>query len=101
MDNLCSVDQMKTNNWGPAHEVGHSNQTRPGLKWFGMTEVTNNICSMYIQKLYGINSRLLTTTPSNAYSNYYEHAMTLAFGNNDIFHAKLGDVFDKLVPFGS
>ena len=54
---------------------------------------------MYIQKLYGINSRLLTTTPSNAYSNYYEHAMTLAFGNNDIFHAKLGDVFDKLVPF--
>ena len=25
--------------------------------------------------------------------------MTLAFGNNDIFHAKLGDVFDKLVPF--
>lgn len=56
MDNLCSVDQMKTNNWGPAHEVGHSNQTRPGLKWFGMTEVTNNICSMYIQKLYGINS---------------------------------------------
>ena len=99
MDNLCSVDQMKTNNWGPAHEVGHSNQTRPGLKWFGMTEVTNNICSMYIQKLYGINSRLLTTTPSNAYSNYYEHAMTLAFGNNDIFHAKLGDVFDKLVPF--
>lgn len=99
MDNLCSVDQMKTNNWGPAHEVGHSNQTRPGLRWFGLTEVTNNICSMHIQRLYNNKSRLETTAPNSSYSNYYEHAMTLAFSNNDVFHAKLGDVFDKLVPF--
>lgn len=99
MDNLCSVEQMKINNWGPAHEVGHSNQTRPGLRWFGMMEVTNNICSMHIQKLYGIESRLQTTTPNAAYTDYYEHAMTLAFGNKDTFHPQLGDVFNKLVPF--
>lgn len=99
MDILCSVDQMKSNNWGPAHEVGHSNQTRPGLKWFGMTEVTNNICAMHIQRLYTAPSRLMTTAPNHNYSNYYEHAMTLSFCNNDIFHPKLGDVFDKLVPF--
>ena len=99
MSNLCNVDQMKSNNWGPAHEVGHSNQTRPGLKWFGMTEVTNNICAMYIQKSYNAPSRLMTTSPNDGYSNYYEHAMTLSFCNSDIFHAELGDVFDKLVPF--
>lgn len=99
MGNLCNVDQMKSNNWGPAHEVGHSNQTRPGLKWFGMTEVTNNICAMYIQKSYNAPSRLMNTSPNDGYSNYYEHAMTLSFCNSDIFHAELGDVFDKLVPF--
>lgn len=99
MSNLCNVDQMKSNNWGPAHEVGHSNQTRPGLKWFGMTEVTNNICAMHIQKSYNAPSRLMTTSPNDGYSNYYEHAMTLSFCNSDIFHAELGDVFDKLVPF--
>lgn len=35
--------------WGPAHELGHVHQTRPGLRWIGMTEVTNNIHSLYIQ----------------------------------------------------
>ncbi len=34
--------------WGPAHEIGHMNQTRPQVKWIGMTEVTNNIMSEYI-----------------------------------------------------
>src|SRR5690625_6171603 len=27
--------------WGPAHEMGHTFQTRPGFRWHGMTEVTN------------------------------------------------------------
>lgn len=99
MDKLCSVNEMKTNNWGPAHEVGHSNQTRPGLKWLGTTEVTNNICTMHIQRLYNIDSRLETTAPKGTYNNYYEHAMSLAFCNAEAFHAAFGDVFDKLVPF--
>lgn len=100
MDKLCSVDEMKTNNWGPAHEVGHSNQTRPGLRWFGTVEVTNNICAMHVQRLYNIAPRLATTAPSKGdYNNYYEHAMTLAFSKNEFFHANFGDVFDKLVPF--
>lgn len=54
---------------------------------------------MYIQKSYNAPSRLMTTSPNDGYSNYYEHAMTLSFCNSDIFHAELGDVFDKLVPF--
>ena len=47
---LCDVLSLTTGScWGPAHEVGHCNQTRPGLKWLGTTEVTNNIMSEYVQ----------------------------------------------------
>ena len=37
--------------WGIAHEFGHVNQIRPGLKWVSTTELTNNvysICSRYV-----------------------------------------------------
>ncbi|MDR2954892.1 MAG: M60 family metallopeptidase [Prevotella sp.] len=37
------------NNWGIAHEYGHVNQIRPGLKWVGTAECTNNIYSSYAQ----------------------------------------------------
>lgn len=49
LDALTNESGLNANCWGPAHEVGHSNQTRPGLKWIGTTEVTNNILSQYIQ----------------------------------------------------
>lgn len=40
--------------WGAAHEAGHVNQTRPGLKWIGMAEVTNNLHSrMVAAKFHG------------------------------------------------
>lgn len=31
--------------WAIAHELGHVNQIRPGLKWVSTTEVTNNVYS--------------------------------------------------------
>lgn len=34
--------------WGFAHELGHVNQVRPGLKWGGTGEVTNNIYSAWV-----------------------------------------------------
>ncbi len=40
--------------WGIAHEFGHVNQIRPGLKWIGTTEVTNNIYSLWVY--YHMNS---------------------------------------------
>ncbi len=75
--------------WGPAHEVGHVNQTA-GFKWHGMTEVSNNVYSMYIQTEFGNRSRLL------------EGAYTKAFAQ--IVDAKISymehdDVFCRLVPF--
>lgn len=44
--------------WGPAHEAGHVNQLRPGVKWAGMTEVTNNIYCLYVQEKAGANCKL-------------------------------------------
>ena len=56
-----SVNQkiFPTRCWGPAHEVGHCNQTRPGLKWSGLTEVSNNIMSLFIQTSFGRPCKLL------------------------------------------
>ncbi|PTT28510.1 hypothetical protein DBR28_16945, partial [Chryseobacterium sp. HMWF028] len=33
--------------WGVAHELGHINQVRPGLRWTGTTEITNNLYSLW------------------------------------------------------
>lgn len=35
--------------WGFAHELGHVNQVRPGLKWVGCGETTNNIYSAWVE----------------------------------------------------
>lgn len=98
LDDLCNVAKMKTVAiWGPAHEVGHVNQTRPGLKWLGLTEVTNNIHSMYVQSSFGNPTRLQDeATPP--YTNRYETAMAQYF-TQPIPHCEHPDVFCKLVPF--
>jgi hypothetical protein len=79
--------------WGPAHEAGHVNQVRPGVKWSGMTEVTNNIYSMHVQTSFGTRSRLLDGTYANAF-NYLR-------GKNKPHNETTGgvDVFEQLVPF--
>lgn len=51
---FCDVNRFSARLWGPAHEVGHVNQTRPGFKWTGMTEVTNNIFCLNLQQQLGI-----------------------------------------------
>lgn len=56
---FCNAARFEARLWGPAHEVGHINQTRPGMKWAGTTEVTNNILSMYTQQQFGVESKLI------------------------------------------
>lgn len=83
---FCVPERFAARCWGPAHEVGHCNQTRPGLKWSGTTEVTNNILSLYIQTSFGQPCKLLvdgcTLKDENdeiivgGYSNIYEAAQT-------------------------
>ena len=59
---ICFTDisVWKQRFWGPAHEVGHCNQTRPGMKWSGLTEVTNNLTALHVEETLGIECRALT-----------------------------------------
>lgn len=102
MPELCSVDKLTdTSIWGPSHEVGHCNQTRPGLKWHGTTEVTNNIMSMYVQtSAFKRNSHLQTTKLNDGSPNRYAKAWTEIIAA-EAPHADFesNDVFCKLVPF--
>lgn len=107
-DPVALVNGARDNIWGPAHEVGHINQTRPGLKWVGTTEVTNNIHSMYVQREFGKPTRLQEESMANegGFTNRYEKAMNLYFrsGRPHCYmttdsEKDLVDVFCKLVPF--
>lgn len=86
-----------TDPWGPAHELGHMLQTRPGLKWHGLTEVTNNIMSQYVLVSMGGGSRLEEDN-----RNFYEGGFTKIIAGE---LAHLADTiptlkhFQKLVPF--
>lgn len=55
---FCNPAKFPERLWGPAHEVGHVNQIRPGLKWAGMTEVTNNLLVLYVQTSFGAVCKL-------------------------------------------
>lgn len=54
MDVLCNPDKLTGDPcWGVAHEFGHVNQTEPGMMWKGMTEVSNNLYSLWCQYKLG------------------------------------------------
>lgn len=97
LSSLANPELLKASPWGPAHEVGHMNQTRPGLSWLGMTEVTTNIYSLYVQKAWENPSRIDTEEVAG-YNNYYEKAFTEIIGSK-LAHNAHQDVFGKLVPF--
>lgn len=53
---LVNVDQVKQSGaWGTSHEFGHVNQTRPGMKWEGTTEVTVNLFSQLVNMDFNPN----------------------------------------------
>jgi hypothetical protein len=81
--------------WGPAHEIGHVNQVRPGMKWLGMTEVTTNIYSLYVQTKFGNPSRLIGKT----YSDGLENVVNKNEAGQNVTHNQIGDLFVQLVPF--
>jgi len=45
LSNTASADGLDV--WGVAHEFGHTNQVRPGLRWSGTGEITNNLYSVW------------------------------------------------------
>lgn len=106
MSEVCDPAKLKTSGcWGPAHEIGHCNQTRLGVMWIGMTEVTNNIMSEYIQTtIFGQDSRIQTESMGEVYRNRYSKAWNgiIVSGSSHANFSNIGDsddVFCKLVPF--
>lgn len=95
---ILDVNKLKTTAcWGPAHELGHTHQTRPGLKWAGMAEVTNNIHSLYIQTLWGNRTRLIDEDLGgglNRYNKGFNSTLVGGLALNDE-----PDVFCRLIPF--
>lgn len=92
---MADVTQFKKNPWGPAHEVGHTFQTRPGFRWLGMTEVTNNVKSLMVQTKWGNASRI-ESEDMKPYNNRYEKAYYNSFVKGTP-HPGEEDVFCKLV----
>ncbi|RNC63845.1 M60 family metallopeptidase [Proteiniphilum sp. X52] len=92
---LLNVNELKKSPWGPAHEQGHTFQTRPGFKWHGMTEVSNNVHSLWVQTQWGNPSRIEQENQGR-YNNRYEKAFHNSFVKNTP-HPGENDVFCKLV----
>lgn len=78
--------------WGFCHEVGHALQMRQ-LTWGGMTEVSNNIFSMYTVGSMGNASRL------KAQKNYASARKNIIDASPKKSFLDGTDVFDRLVPF--
>lgn len=112
LEELCDVSKLTTDAcWGPAHEMGHCNQTRPGFRWHGTTEVTNNVMSEYVQTvLLGQPSRIQTEDMKEGLPNRYAKAWRdilvpkapfLGFqGKNDVF-CMLVPLWQLQLYFGS
>ncbi len=78
--------------WGVNHEIGHVMQMQPQLTWGGMTEVSNNLFTMFVTTSFGSPSRLADGTYEAAHKAVVEAA-------EKPFIMTVGDPFQKLVPF--
>lgn len=83
--------------WGVGHELGHNNQTQ-GLKWIGLTEVTNNIMSAYVQHKLRADGYHRLENESNAFRYYDFLQYNVLKGGQFLPHAN-NDVFCTLIPF--
>ncbi|QNR82919.1 DNRLRE domain-containing protein [Pedobacter riviphilus] len=105
--NLASATGVFKDPWGIAHEFGHNNQVRPGAKWIGMTEVTNNVNSAWIQYRFSTNYANTTRlekgndVPKAGAASVYGGRYGSLFDNCLIQKKHMeaqGDVFVRLVP---
>ena len=72
MNELADPERVLTDGvWVIAHELGHVNQIRPGLKWQGTTEVTNNVYSICARYTYNRSYMNLEQERCNDGDNNY------------------------------
>jgi hypothetical protein len=116
-DFLASPDAIVGSDiWVFGHEHGHVNQTRPGFRWDGLGEVSNNIEAMYLRTHVKELCPWSTNTAVNTnlqiggdggYVNTYERAFNWFLGKDrpgatpTPHHRNDGNahLFHKLVPF--
>lgn len=68
---FCTESGFLSRLWVLGHEVGHVNQVRPGVKWGGTTETTNNLYAMYNQQqVLGEATRLTAGLNNDSQNNY-------------------------------
>jgi hypothetical protein len=109
MEKVADPQKVKTTEcWGIGHEMGHVFQMIPQMTWGGMTEVSNNILTMYISTKLGNKSRLVA---ESRYADAKKHILDkgisyLAFpgkpeANANVYgeDGKSTNVFERLVPF--
>ncbi len=84
--------------WGIAHEMGHVNQVRNGLKWIGTSEVTNNICSAYVQ--FKLNGQTQLSTNSEHVGFWGAFSDIMARGCSHVLVGSWDEAYYlKVVPF--
>ncbi len=75
---FCTEAGFRSRLWVMGHEVGHVNQVRPGVKWGGTTETTNNLYAIYNQQqTLGEATRLTKGQNGNDNNNTYDAAFEL------------------------
>lgn len=91
--------------WGFSHELGHVLQMNPQMTWRGMTEVSNNILTLYSTTMLGNRSRL---SQGGHYAKAREEILdrdisylgsSSESGANQYGGGGTTDVFHRLVPF--
>lgn len=114
MSSVANPEKIPQNNWGIAHEFGHVNQVRPGMKWVGTTECTNNIYSAWVQYVFSPDNLRLEHenvggSIGGRYNSYFNSAFIekqewgIQAGPDKAYGADAsgvwgGDHFVKLVP---
>ncbi len=95
---ILNPQKLRKDPWGTAHEQGHQFQTH-GFKWHGMTEVSNNVMSLYIQTELGNASRIQEESMGgkNGFTNRYDKAYHAAYVEGKPY-IMMGDVFCNLIP---
>lgn len=98
---MASVEQMTTSSWGAAHELGHLHQTRPGMMWIGMVEVTNNISAAYVNYMFAPKQlRLEHSSTPNSRGERMPGGIYDCFVNNAITHRRLWQFQGGALPQG-
>ncbi|MCL2602315.1 MAG: M60 family metallopeptidase [Treponema sp.] len=93
---ILDPGKLRTSNiWGPAHEVGHMNQVRPGMAWNGVTEVTVNLFSLHVQTSFGNLSGL----ENGDYARTFDTVLGKGIPLRKMRKGSGQDHFGQLVPF--